>query len=119
MSVAIRLQRIGKPKLPYYRVVAIDSRRPCCGKPIEVIGSYNPRAEKAKDKFQVKQERYDHWVKVGAKPSETVGALLRALSKPSADKVPAKRVKKGRKGQEEAKAAAPAAAAPKAEEKAA
>lgn len=116
MSVAIRLQRIGKPKQPYYRVVAIDSRRPCCGKPIEVIGSYNPRAEKTKDKFQVKQERFDHWVKVGAKPSETVGALLRALSKPSADKVPAKRAKKGKQGKEEVKAAAPA---PKAEEKAA
>ena len=41
--VVIRLQRKGKPHQPYYRVVAIEKARGATGKPIEVLGSYNPR----------------------------------------------------------------------------
>jgi len=81
MAVAIRLQRIGKPKQPFYRIVATDLRRPAQGKPIEILGSYNPRAEKAKDKIEIKLERYEYWVGVGARPSETVASLVKARSK--------------------------------------
>ena len=42
MSVRIRLQRIGRPKRPYYRVVAIDQRAKRNGKPIEILGQYDP-----------------------------------------------------------------------------
>jgi small subunit ribosomal protein S16 len=61
--------------------VAIDKRRASAGKPLEVLGSYNPRAEKSKDKVQVKLDRVDYWLKTGAKPSETVASLLAAAQK--------------------------------------
>ena len=78
MAVVIRLQRIGKPKQPYYRIVAIDKSRGATGKPIEVLGSYNPRIEDDSVKFQLDPARYQHWVKNGAKPSETVFNLVKA-----------------------------------------
>ena len=76
MAVSIRLQRIGKPHQPYYRVVAIDKRRGPHGKPLEVLGSYDPSKEKAKDKVQLKRERVDYWIKNGAKPTDTVASLI-------------------------------------------
>ena len=83
MAVALRLQRIGKPHQPYYRVVAVDHRRAAQGKPLEVLGSYNPRAEKAKDKVVLHIDRVDHWLSVGAKPSETVASLIKASKSPA------------------------------------
>jgi small subunit ribosomal protein S16 len=84
MAVVIRLQRTGKPKQPYYRVVAIEKSRGATGKPLEVVGSYNPRGESAKDKLQIKMERYESWVKNGALPSETVATLVKSASKKAA-----------------------------------
>lgn len=85
MAVTLRLQRIGKPHQPYYRVVAVDRRRAAQGgKPLEVLGSYNPRAEKAKDKVVLDQPRVQYWLGVGAKPSETVASLIKASNKPAA-----------------------------------
>lgn len=81
MAVVIRLQRIGKPKQAYYRVVAIEKSRGATGKPLEVIGSYNPRGETAGKKVQLKKERFDHWVKNGALPSETVASLVKTMEK--------------------------------------
>ena len=81
MAVVIRLQRIGKPKQAYYRVVAIDKTRGATGKPLEVLGSYDPRQESAAKKVQLKRERFDHWVKNGALPSETVATLVKSLAK--------------------------------------
>lgn len=79
--VVIRLQRRGKPHQPYYRVVAIEKSRGAAGKPIEVLGSYNPRVETQGKKVTVDKERYEHWIKVGARPSETVESLVKAASK--------------------------------------
>ena len=84
MAVALRLQRIGKPHQPYYRVVAVDHRRASQGKPIEVLGSYNPRSEKAKDKVVLKADRVEYWLKNGARPSETVASLIKAANKAAA-----------------------------------
>ena len=75
MSVRIRLQRIGRPKRPYYRVVAIDQRAKRNGKPIEILGQYDPAL--VENKISIKQDRYDYWVKIGAKPSETVSVLVK------------------------------------------
>src|SRR5690242_11954136 len=58
MAVVIRLQRIGKPHQPYYRIVTIEKTRGATGKPVEVIGSYNPREESAGKKVVLKQDRY-------------------------------------------------------------
>ncbi len=81
MAVVIRLQRTGKPKQAYYRVVAIEKSRGATGKPLEVIGSYDPRQESAGKKVQLKKDRFDHWVKNGALPSETVSSLVKAYTK--------------------------------------
>lgn len=81
MAVVIRLQRTGKPKQAYYRVVAIEKSRGSAGKPLEVLGSYNPREESAVKKLQMKEGRVDFWVKNGALPSETVATLLKAAAK--------------------------------------
>src|SRR5260221_1654463 len=75
MAVVIRLQRIGKPKQAYYRVVAIEKSRGPHGKPLEVLGSYNPRIEKGAEKLKIDPARYKYWVSQGAKPSETVETL--------------------------------------------
>jgi len=88
MAVVIRLQRTGKPHQPYYRVVAIEKTRAASGKPVEILGTYNPREEIANKKVVVDTERYEHWVKVGAKPSDTVASLIKRAKKAVA--VPAK-----------------------------
>ncbi|MBX7114551.1 MAG: 30S ribosomal protein S16 [Myxococcaceae bacterium] len=79
MSVVLRLARAGARKMPYYHVVAADSRSPRDGKFIEAIGSYDPNQEPAK--FEVNEERWEHWMKVGAQPSETVAGLKKRLKK--------------------------------------
>ena len=81
MAVVIRLQRTGKPHQPYYRVVAIEKARAASGKPVEILGTYNPREETAGKKVAIKKERYEHWIKVGAIPSETVATLYKAANK--------------------------------------
>jgi small subunit ribosomal protein S16 len=81
MAVVIRLQRTGKPHQPYYRVVAIEKARAASGKPVEILGSYNPREAVAGKKVVLKADRYEHWIKVGALPSETVAALAKSAAK--------------------------------------
>lgn len=79
MAVVIRLARAGAKKMPYYHVVATDSRNPRDGKFIEAIGSYDPNHEPARIAFN--QDRLAHWLKVGAKPSETVAGLMKKAAK--------------------------------------
>ena len=75
MSVTIRLTRAGSKKVPFYRVVAADHRSPRDGRFIEQLGVYDPLREPVE--FRVDQARLDHWLSVGAQPSQTVGELLR------------------------------------------
>ncbi len=76
MAVVLRLQRIGKRTQPHYRIVAIEKAAGPHGQPLDVIGHYNPKAEKDKEKVSFVAERLDRWIKNGAKPSETVGSLI-------------------------------------------
>ena len=73
--VALRLTRIGAKKKPFYRVVAIDSRRARDSKTIEVLGHYNPRPDPIE--IDLKRERIDYWLGVGAQPSDTVKRLIK------------------------------------------
>ncbi|MDR1196238.1 MAG: 30S ribosomal protein S16 [Endomicrobium sp.] len=75
MAVRLRLQRRGKPKRPYYRVVAIDQRAKRDGEPIEILGQYDPIAQE--NKFNVNMDRVNYWLETGAKASETVAVLIR------------------------------------------
>lgn len=72
--VRIRLARLGAKKSPFYRVAVADSRSPRDGRCIEYIGHYNPMVEPPAIKLDL--ERVDHWLKVGAQPSDTVSNLI-------------------------------------------
>ena len=83
MAVVLRLARAGAKKRPIYHIVATDSRMPRDGRFIENIGIYDPNCEPPK--FLIKEDRWQHWTQVGAKPSETLGALYkRAQRMPAA-----------------------------------
>jgi small subunit ribosomal protein S16 len=77
----IRLARFGARKQPYYRVVVIEKERARNGRPVEVVGTYNPRTHPAT--FDLKRERIEHWVSKGAQLSDRVRKLL-ALPAPAA-----------------------------------
>ncbi|HME92537.1 MAG TPA: 30S ribosomal protein S16 [Myxococcaceae bacterium] len=79
MAVVLRLSRAGAKKMPYYHVVATDSRNPRDGKFIEAIGSYDPNQEPPK--LEINRERLEHWLKAGAMPSETVAGLIKRASR--------------------------------------
>ena len=74
----IRLARIGARKQPYYRVVVIEKDRARNGRPVEVVGTYNPRTNPAS--IDLKRDRIDYWVSKGAQLSDRVGKLV---SKPA------------------------------------
>ena len=76
MAVKIRLTRIGAKKKPFYRIVAADSQSPRDGKFLEILGTYDPHQEPAEVK--VKPELLKKWLDQGAKPTDTVAALLKA-----------------------------------------
>jgi|HubBroStandDraft_6_1064221.scaffolds.fasta_scaffold351882_2 small subunit ribosomal protein S16 len=75
--VVIRLARGGAKKRPFYRVVATDKRMPRDGRFIELIGTFDPRAAKGKGSINLKIDRVEHWLKMGAQPSETVKSLIK------------------------------------------
>ncbi len=72
--VRLRFQREGKPGQAHYRLVAAEHTSRRDGRPIEILGSYNPRLEK--DKLTLNEERVKYWHQNGAQPSETVKNLL-------------------------------------------
>ncbi|HLI54398.1 MAG TPA: 30S ribosomal protein S16 [Acidimicrobiales bacterium] len=74
MAVKLRLMRMGKKKQPTYRVVAADSRSPRDGRFIEILGTYDPRAEPSRVSIDV--EKAGRWLRQGAQPTDTVAKLL-------------------------------------------
>ena len=72
--VKIRLKRVGAKKAPFYHIVVADSRSPRDGKIIDQIGTYDPMTNPAT--VVVNQEKLATWTKNGAKPTESVKALL-------------------------------------------
>ena len=77
--VKIRLQRVGKKKAPFYHVVVADSRSPRDGKIVEKIGTYNPMTEPAT--IELDNEKVALWIRNGAKPTDTVKALIEKATK--------------------------------------
>ena len=72
--VKIRLQRYGAKKAPFYHVVVADSRSPRDGRIVEQIGTYDPMKNPAEIKLDM--EKVATWIKNGAKPTDTVKALI-------------------------------------------
>ena len=79
MSVTIRLTRGGGKKVPFYRVVAADRRSPRDGRFIEQLGVYDPL--RTPPEVRIDSERLQHWLSVGAVPSQTVGELISGLKR--------------------------------------
>lgn len=75
MAVKIRLRREGRKKTPMYRIVVADSQAPRDGRFIEIIGQYQPRG--GENAINLKADRVNHWLNVGALPTDTVRSLLR------------------------------------------
>ena len=75
MAVKIKLKRLGKIREPYYRIVVADARTKRDGRAIEEIGLYHPKAEPSR--IEVNSERVQHWLSVGAQPTDPVRVLLK------------------------------------------
>lgn len=77
MAVKLRLKRFGRTHRSFYRLAAVDSRSPRDGKVIEELGWYDPNGKDPEQQAKVDKERVEHWLSVGAVPTETVADLLR------------------------------------------
>ncbi len=75
--VVIRLTRGGTKHRPFYRIVAMDKQRPRESRYIDLIGHYNPMREQPE--IRVDFNKYNDWIKKGAKPSETVKTLIKRV----------------------------------------
>ena len=75
--VKIRLARHGRKRRPFYRVVAADANAPRDGKFLEILGTYNPVEKDESKELTLKIDRVDHWLSVGAKPTDTAAALIK------------------------------------------
>ena len=70
--IKIRLTRLGVPKKPFYRIVAVDEREKLTGSPLEILGYWKP----SKDEIKIDKEKLNAWVKKGAKVTLAVAKLI-------------------------------------------
>ncbi len=77
MAVKLRLKRFGRRHRPFYRLSAMDVRRPRDGRVIEELGIYDPREKDPAKQLRLEKDRIEHWLKVGAQPTDTVRDLLK------------------------------------------
>ncbi|OFZ18379.1 MAG: 30S ribosomal protein S16 [Bdellovibrionales bacterium RBG_16_40_8] len=79
--VVIRLARFGKKHLSLYRVTVADQKYAATGRYLEIVGHFN-QIPKGKDVgLTLKMDRVNHWIKLGAKPTERVMGLIRKYEK--------------------------------------
>ena len=74
MAVKIRLTRLGRKKLPYYRIIVADIEAKRDGKFLDIVGSYDPLKDPAEITFD--SEKLQSWLDKGAKPTTTVKSLM-------------------------------------------
>ncbi len=72
--LVIRMRRAGSKKRPFFRVVVTEAKNPREGSFVEILGHYNPRTKP--ETLVLDRERVAHWIKAGARPSDTVRTLL-------------------------------------------
>lgn len=77
--VSLRLSRQGSKDRPYYKIIAIDSRKRRDGRYIEQLGTYDPMKEG--ENYAIDIEKADKWLGVGAKASETVASIIKKARK--------------------------------------
>jgi len=76
MALAIRLRQQGRKNHSMYRIVVIDSRAPRDGKYLEVVGWFNPLAQVEDLRMNLKADRVQHWLSLGAQMTESVEHLV-------------------------------------------
>ena len=117
--IRIRLQRLGRKKSPFYRIVAVDGRKKRDGATLALLGYYNPLSRELK----LDKEEANAWVAKGAQFSETAERLYKlAADTPEVIVLPRperEKLSKKAKAKLEEEAAAKAAAEEKAKEEAA
>jgi|TARA_X000000950_G_scaffold181452_1_gene220030 small subunit ribosomal protein S16 len=117
MATKIRLARGGSKKRPFYRIVIADERAPRDGNFIEKIGNFNPMVPKDhKERVVISKERAEHWLKVGAQPTDRVQRILADLGMMEAPKITEKTKKHLPKAKAQERIKAKEEAALKAEE---
>ena len=114
--VRIRLKRMGRRNRPFYRINAMDKRAPRDGRILENLGWYDPIAKDEDKQIFVKNDRIEHWLSVGAQPTDTVKDILVKVGLYDGDKRKAEhQARFGKKMEREAAERAAAEAAAKAE----
>ena len=76
--VTIRLTRCGKKHRPFYRIIAIDKKKPRDSRYLDLLGHYDPMSDESIIKIDL--EKYHEWIKKGAKPSQTVKSLIKKIN---------------------------------------
>lgn len=79
--LVIRMRRAGSKNRPFFRIVVTESASAREGRFVEVVGHYNPRTKP--ETVDIDRERLDHWLKVGARPSDTVRTLIDRMPAPA------------------------------------
>jgi small subunit ribosomal protein S16 len=87
MALKIRLTRVGATHKPYYRVVVAEARSRRDGAATEVLGTYQPTNKVRADQCKLDLARVDYWLGQGAKPTDTMHALIKRYRKSSATEV--------------------------------
>lgn len=77
MAVRLRMKKMGRRHRPFFRIVAVDGRAARDGRVIEYLGNYDPLVKETDARAELKNERIDYWLSVGAQPSEKVGVLIK------------------------------------------
>jgi small subunit ribosomal protein S16 len=77
VAVVIRMKKLGRSHQPFFRICAVDKRRPRDGRVLEELGTYDPRVPETDARAILKTERVDYWLGVGAQPSEKVAVLIK------------------------------------------
>lgn len=77
MAVSIRMKKFGRRHRPFFRIFAIDKRRPRNGRVIEELGTYDPMIPEVDARAILNNERIQYWLGVGAQPSDKVGVLIK------------------------------------------
>ncbi len=77
MATRIRLRRVGRKKVPLFRIVVAEQTSPRDGRFVATLGTYNPKGTTAAEKVQLDTEATKLWISRGATPTDTVQALLK------------------------------------------
>jgi len=73
------MKKMGRKHRPFFRICVMDSRSPRDGKAIEEVGHYDPMIRSKADRVQLKMDRVEYWLSVGAQPSVNVAALIKKV----------------------------------------